>query len=204
VVDGPNNANNRFDVASGLNHRLGDAPGPFWGCPPSAARPAVAPTKGAFPYVSRRGPVLAEYRTTEMRLKARGKPLSSVWKLFTQPTVGSQALLGIPRLHELRFDDALADASLVWPFETGFAEAPGGDRGPLILHCEIWPNAIAIEDALRGIRDAAQMLSLVRWAARLDRDGRLASLLASPAGLTAEDRRVCEAEEGWILGADAG
>ena len=47
VVDGPNNANNRFDVASGLNHRLGDAPGPFWGCPPSAARPAVAPTKGA-------------------------------------------------------------------------------------------------------------------------------------------------------------
>jgi hypothetical protein len=41
--------------------------------------------------------------------------LSSVWKPFTQPTVGSQALLGIPRLASLRADPILAPASRLEP-----------------------------------------------------------------------------------------
>ena len=38
VDDRDDNANNRFEVAAELNRRVGPGPGPFWGCPPAAAR----------------------------------------------------------------------------------------------------------------------------------------------------------------------
>ncbi|HUG83256.1 MAG TPA: hypothetical protein VMM13_01760, partial [Euzebya sp.] len=37
IEDDPVNRNNRFDVASRLNARLGRGVGPFWGCPPDSA-----------------------------------------------------------------------------------------------------------------------------------------------------------------------
>jgi precorrin-8X/cobalt-precorrin-8 methylmutase len=186
IVDGADNANNRFEVAAELNARLGGGPGPFWGCPASAARASLLPTRPAYR-------ALAEYRLTEQRLHARGKRLSSVWKLYAQPTVGSQALLGIPRVRALANDPRLVTASRVWPFE------PVDDRRPLVVHCEVWPGAIPVDASLHAVRDAAQVLSLARWAERLAAEGVLASLFAPQ--LTGAERRVCEREEGWILGA---
>jgi precorrin-8X/cobalt-precorrin-8 methylmutase len=186
VVDGADNSNNRFAVAAELNARFGDGPGPFWGCPASAAARTLLPTKPAYG-------AIAEYRLTEKRLQARGKQLSSVWKLYAQPTVGSQSLLGVPRVRALVTDERLAAVSRVWPFD------PLDDRRPLVLHCEVWPGTIPVDATLHAVRDAAQVLSLVRWAARLDAEGRLERLFALD--LTAAERRVCEREEGWILGA---
>ena len=137
IVDGADNRNNRFQAAAGFNERLGNVPGPFWGCPASQAGRSLSSRKGSFPYHAQRGVSLSEYRLTEQQLILKGKRLSSAWKLFTQPTVGSQALLGIPRLRHLRDDRALMTASLVWPFETGLSAAPGSDLRPLVLHCEI-------------------------------------------------------------------
>lgn len=201
VVDRPNNRNNRFGVAEQLNERLGDAPGPFWGCPTAQAGPHLSQYRGVFPYRARHGMTLSEYRVTETLLRARGRPpLSSVWKLYALPTVGSQALLGIPRLRQLRKDPALEEASLVWPFETGFSSAPGGDAPPLVLHCEIWPGVRDVDLTVHPVRDAAQMICLVRWAAGLDAAGTLGPLFA-PKGLTTGQARACVIEEGWILGA---
>jgi precorrin-8X/cobalt-precorrin-8 methylmutase len=186
VVDDARNANNRFAVAAALNARLGGGPGPFWGCPPSRAAPTLAPTRPAYGR-------LAEYRLTELRLKARGLRLSSVWKLYAPPTVGSQALLGIPRVRSLVADERLAAASVVWPFE------PLDDRRPLVVHCEVWPTAVPIDVTAHPVHDAAQVVSLARWAERLDEEERLEQLLAPE--LTHAERRRCEVEEGWILGA---
>jgi precorrin-8X/cobalt-precorrin-8 methylmutase len=118
IVDDERNHNNRFPVAEDLNERLGTEPGPYWGAP--AARRHLARTKGLFPYRTRTGIALAEYRVTEQRGR-RLRQLSSTWKLHFQPTVGSQALLGLPRLAGLRHDPVLAAVSRVWPFETGFS-----------------------------------------------------------------------------------
>lgn len=200
VVDRVDNRNNRFQVAAQFNERLGDEAGPFWGCPVSQAGRALSSHRGQFPYRAGGGVTLAEYRLTERRFAGSGRQLSSVWKLYTQPTVGSQALLGIPRLHQLRDEPALADSTLVWPFETGFSGAPGSDSRPYVLYCEVWPGVIDVDLTLHSVRDAAQMISLVRWAAGLDRVSQLGPLLA-PTGLSTAAAATCVSEEGWILGA---
>jgi precorrin-8X/cobalt-precorrin-8 methylmutase len=197
IADNPRNANNRFEVAAHLNERLGPEPGPFWGCPSSAAGPHLSPTKGPFPYPTRTNVDLAEYRITERRAR---RQLSSTWKLAFQPTVGSQALLGIPRLAGLRYDSALADHSQVWPFETGLALDSGPPR-PYVLHCEIWPRVIDVDPttAPGGTLDEAQVIGLVHWASALDAACGLSKLFA-PGGLTSAEAQACVDEEGWILG----
>ena len=58
VDDMPDNANRRFEAAAALNRRRRSGPGPFWGCPPSAARPELSRFKApGFPHGA-----LAEYR----------------------------------------------------------------------------------------------------------------------------------------------
>jgi precorrin-8X/cobalt-precorrin-8 methylmutase len=199
VADNRRNANNRFEVAAHLNERLGPDPGPFWGCPTAAAGPHLSSTKGSFPYRTQTNVDLAEYRTTEERARRR-RQVSSAWKLGFQPTVGSQALLGIPRLASLRYDPALADYSKVWPFETGLS-LESELRRPYVLHCEIWPRVIDVEptSAPSGTLDEAQVLGLVQWASALDAAGRLGNLFA-PAGLTTAQAGASVTEEGWILG----
>jgi len=39
IQDAPDNKNNRFEVASRLNHRISGGHGPFWGCPASEIWP---------------------------------------------------------------------------------------------------------------------------------------------------------------------
>jgi precorrin-8X/cobalt-precorrin-8 methylmutase len=197
VTDTSGNRNNRFEVAEHLNERLGPELGPFWGCP--AARRHLSQRRGSFPYSTRTGIELDEYRITEDRARRR-RQLSSAWKLDFQPTVGSQVLLGIPRLASLRDDSVLAPVSRVWPFETGFSLESDRPR-PSVLHCEIWPRVIDVEaaSAPSGTLDEAQVIGLVQWASALDVAGGLDGLFA-PKALTTAQAQACVAEEGWILG----
>lgn len=202
VRDAERNANNRFAVASGLNARIGGGPGPFWGCPPAAATPALTATMRAFafPYPTPAGP-LARLRATERAIGG----VQETWKLLGAGSVGSQALLGIPRVRSLRHDPALAEVSRVWPFETGFRARPLPPSGPAVLHVEIWPGILAPrllaaeQERAGGIRDRAQVRLMCRWAAEHDAAGTLGAYLA-PAGLAEPVRRAAVAEEGWILG----
>jgi hypothetical protein len=66
---------------------------------------ALRPTKPAFPYGG-----LPEYRTVDAVLRARRASARSlaVWQLLYAGCIGSQALVGIPVVHALRFDPELA------------------------------------------------------------------------------------------------
>jgi hypothetical protein len=201
VTDDATNANNRFEVAAALNAAIPPGAGPFWGCPPSAAGAFLKSTRGLFPFPLRGGVALESYRHTEKALRSRGRRVQEVWKLFTTGSVGSQALLGIPRVAALRDDASLAPVSTVWPFETGFTSSLGAGRRPFILHAEIWPGIVAIETRPGLIKDAAQVAALVKHFGQLDEAGELGRLFGSPEGLDAQALADCTEEEGWILGA---
>ncbi|MEM8960322.1 MAG: hypothetical protein AAGD38_02485 [Acidobacteriota bacterium] len=199
IDDGPKNENNRWTVAAALNHRIEpDTPGPFWGCPPSGrASTLTSKQKGIvdFPYNG----ALAQRRLTELCLPRT----QETWKLLGAGSVGSQALLGIPRVHHLRFHPELTPHSLVWPFETGFAIPV--DRRPLILHAEVWPGIV--EERVRAhqtgtIRDRVQVEQLCLWASEENRAGRLDDVFGRPTNLTDDQVELILREEGWILGAD--
>jgi precorrin-8X/cobalt-precorrin-8 methylmutase len=201
IHDDATNANNRFAVAAALNRRLGRAPGPFWNCPRAAACRTLAITKGAFPYVTRGKRALAEYRMVDLALRRSGRIVQSVWKLFTTGSVGSQTLLGIPRVQALRDEPTLAPVSRVWPLETGFTSTPSPATGAFVLHAEMWPGIVAPihDDAL--VRDARQVMTLAQHFADLDDTGKLAPLFERPASLTDDEIAICYDEEGWTLGA---
>jgi precorrin-8X/cobalt-precorrin-8 methylmutase len=189
IEDDERNQNNRFDVASRLNAQLGREPGPFWGCPPRRVSDSLRPTKPTFPY---RG--LAEYRAVDLALRERRaatRPLA-VWQLMYAGCVGSQALVGIPVVHALRFDPELEAVSGVWPFETGFVPDPGAR----IVHAEIWPGVIEVEERPGEVRDETQVKTLASAFAGHDAGGTLGALL-TPRSADEHTSR----EEGWILGA---
>ena len=178
VKDDGRNASNRFAVAASLNRALGGQ-GPFWGCPRTklksgltSTRPFVFPNHG-----------LAEIRSVDSRTPC----VQSVWKLFGAGSVGSQTLVGIPRVLSLRDDDVLAGVSRVWPFETGWA-VPDAQ----VVHVEIWPGLVT--PVAHAIRDAGQVAGVVKHWQALDRRGKLGRLFA-PVGANSAGL-----EEGWILG----
>ena len=210
IEDSPNNANNRFDVARALNQRIAPAgPGPFWGCPPHQGGPDLAPTRPAgLPRDSAclnapSGGGLPRRRLVEQRLPSAHE----VWKLYTTGSVGSQTLLGIARLAQLRRHPALCDHLHLWPFETGFTPTPLPDETPGIVVAEVYPSLVnnqaasllAARDDVT-VRDQAQVLALAEHLARLDRADRIAHGFDRPAGLTDRDLRASVAEEGWVLG----
>lgn len=198
--DAANNANRRFDDAATLNEAIGSPPGPFWGHPPGFIHSALT-WKVRFPFGTQHGPPLGELRHTERQLRSVKRLPFPVWKLAGQGAVGSQALLGIPRVASLRFDDDLAGFSRVWPFETGFTADPIPDSGPFVLHAEIWPGVLEPDLDSHPIADARQVLALVRWAQRLDTDGCLAAEFSLPRSLEDARAKECVREEGWTLGA---
>ncbi len=206
VTDDHLNRNDRFVVAGRLNQRLGGDPGPFWGCPRTEHGPHLTPTKTglfAFPFPANGGD-LERLRLTE---KAMGG-VKETWQLYGAGSVGSQALVGIPRVRALRNDPGLADASQVWPFETGFTSHPVPTTGPRVLHAEIWPGIIPkaevneVAAAPGVIRDQAQVRLMCRWAFDPDREGTLGAWFDSTK-LDELERRVVVEEEGWILGCAA-
>jgi precorrin-8X/cobalt-precorrin-8 methylmutase len=197
IEDDERNANNRFAVAAELNARLGPGPGAFWGCPPRFETARLRRTGCTYPFATPSGRALERKRISERRLVG----VQEVWKLFGIGSVGSQSLLGIPRVAALRDHAELAPHSRVWPFETGFTSRPAPEAGPFVLHAEIWPGIVRVDSSRDRVRDAAQVRTLARHFAALDDGGALGALFAPPDGLDATQLRACVAEEGWILGA---
>jgi hypothetical protein len=200
IQDAPNNANLRFDDAARLNEAIGSPPGPFWGHPSGFTSPALT-WNVKFPFRTARGQTLHELRHTERHLRGLKRLPFPVWKLAGQGAVGSQALLGIPRVAALRDDLDLAPFSRAWPFETGFTADTIPDSGPFILHAEIWPGVLEPDPVSHPVADARQVLALVHWARRLDIAGDLAAEFSTPGSLNSDQIDQCVREEGWTLGA---
>src|SRR4051794_23935919 len=184
VEDADDNANNRLDVAAALNERLGDIV--FWGSGDSR----LSPTKP-------RSPTLPEFRAVEHDLRRHGSYPKAVWQLSYAGSVGSQVLLGIPRVRALRDDPRRPAASAVWPFERGFSVPPDAP----VVHAEISPPLGADGARLHEVLDAHQVLSTVtRWA-ELEGADELRSLFEPPTAVRPPQLGVVSHEEGWILGA---
>lgn len=197
VEDGPDNRNNRYEVAGRLNARLGDGRGPFWGRPPARFDLQVRPRSPRFPFRCRGGEGLERLRLCERRASGVQEP----WKLSGRGAVGSQMLVGIPWLNRLRHAPGLARTGLIWPFETGFSAPRVRSGRPLLLYAESWPGLVRSRVSSQAtIRDRAQVLALCRWAKAEDRAGRLDRLFRLPEKLGPRAERLCIAEEGWILG----
>lgn len=215
IADHPDNHNNRFDAAASLNRRCGgDSPGPLWGCPAGAARPALPAKSPRYPYAARRGTLLERLRWTEKRQPGT----QPVWKLFGAGSAGSQCLMGIPYVRRLRSDPQLRAVSRIWPFETGFADAwgsgepatgahtspppppPQAPGEPFIMYAEIWPSLAPHRDPAAPIRDEDQVRAMVTWLQSLDDRGWMDGLLRTPPGLPARALHDVLAEEGWIAG----
>lgn len=178
VEDAPDNRNNRFALASGINRQLG-GPGPFWGRPAGMDLPEL-PERKRVDYAALG---LAERRRVEGDVP-KAQP---VWKLFTTGSVGSQAIMGLPMIARL----ARAPDVGVWPF---------GAEARVVL-AEVYPSllgpAVTEQVATGEIKDAAQVRLLARALWRLA-GGQLGDLMADVPdwpGL---------ADEGWILGAGHG
>lgn len=184
IRDDNHNATNRFDVACSINKRLEERW--YWGTP--SEREWLSAKKTC------RGEV-AEFRLVEEALRKDGRHPFSVWQLLGNGSVGSQSLVGLPVCERLRADQALG--LKVWPFETGFA-APERHATFDVL-AEVWPGAIDVDASLHTIKDAAQVVSLMRWAANSDLAGTLAEAFCVPS-LISPAREIAERVEGWILG----
>ena len=193
VEDDPDNGNNRFVAARHLNGGITAGPAPFWGCPKSHAGPFLRATK---PKPWPRG--IAEFRRADRVVRGP----KSVWQLYGAGSVGSQALVGIPRLAALRDDPALEAVSEVWPFESAGALSPAAPSGtPFILHAEIYPSLVAPSplEPVKDAKDAGQVCALAEHFAQLGEDGGLEALFdLTP--LSPESQLAAVTEEGWILG----
>ena len=191
IEDAPDNANNRYDVATAINAAYPGL-GPFWGRPSAWDYPAIPMRASA-----RTG---QEHHPPERRIADhRAKGAKTVWQLAYAGSVGSQMLLGLPALKRLKADPRIAGRAKVWPFEAGL-RAPDA---PAVI-AEVYPSLLRNEvGARRGdgeILDSAQVRVNADAFARLDAGGGLAPLFAGAPCLTPGERRIVENEEAWILG----
>lgn len=192
VRDEPDNTNNRWDVAKSLNRDTGYRL--FWGCPNSQTDEYLGTRDTELPGLRERGPQPDRLRLTERRAQSVSGVIQTVWKLAYAGSVGSQALLGIPRLEQMR--SRYGDRLRVWPFETVLAgDSPAG--GALVTLVEIWPSIFPTDFARHPVRDAAQVLQVVESCAAADASATMIGWL-SP-GIDPE-KRAQVGEEGWILG----
>jgi precorrin-8X/cobalt-precorrin-8 methylmutase len=200
----PTNRSNRFAVANTLNGLLSPPGtfGPFWCSHPPNIYPFIPQDCPAQPFVSSRNIPIHAFRICDRCVSS-----DTAFRLFGNGCVGSQLMVGIPRLHQLRYADSLRDASMVWPFETGWA-SPSGDWLPeatRIVHAEIYPSVIdPLEGTVRDrgqVKDRGQVRAMWTWARDTDRAGQLQARFAIPTGIqssSADDHTIRE-EEGWIL-----
>lgn len=181
IDDDRRNRNNRFEVASELNRRLGRLQ--FWATPPRRASPHLTTTKPP-----RTPEHLPEFRSSELRLRERKQFPFSAWQLLGAGSVGSQALTGIPIVERLRRHPRLAGRTQVWPFQTGLALPAQPDA---IVIAEIWPSAIDFGHIDHPVKDAQQVIALAHWLAEQDESIFSPAVAHTPEILT---------EEGWVLG----
>lgn len=203
IEDGPDNQNNRFQVAAALNARCGAiATGPLWGCHKSHATDTLTPTRGfEYPYPIRPGISLAEKRITESG-QTGAQP---TWKLFGNGSVGGQTLLGIPVIHRLRHLPELSAFSRIVPFETGFTRLPTPERGPWIAYVEIYPGVLGRPPQDTSIANRWQVRTYVECLAKHDDAGTLGALFDRPKRPDGREMEAAQidailSEEGWILG----
>lgn len=205
IRDDDKNANNRFRVAAELNaaiQRRCSVQGPFWGRP-EGQDPGV-PTVN--PYADGRADWELPFR--ERRITEGRGVGDTVWHLFSGASVvGSQSLMGLPHLEELRRRPTLRDEIKVWPIETGFG-VPSAENGePRIVVVEIYPSLLrkAVEQyaGSREISDRAQVrLNALAFSLLGEQSGGLDELFVGPTDneTAAAVRKRIASEEGWILG----
>ena len=193
IHDQPNNANDRFRVGALLNERIQAPSGPFWGVPVGQSGIFLG-SKCDFEYpVPTRKGFLHERRYVET-LNLRLQP---AWKLAYAGSVGSQALLGIPRVRALRDHEKLREVSRVWPFET---DALRRSAGATIVHAEIYPSLLTIPRKKGEIPDRAQVMAYVRWMQEQQWAEALPGLLDRPWGDDPKIHKRIIRHEGWVLG----
>jgi len=139
------------------------------------------------------GDGLPEWRQVEQRLRGAKLWPQPAWKLAGAGAVGSQALVGIPVVHRLRWHEELVDVSRVWPFEVVLPDLAVGT--PAVVHVEIWPSIVPFSHEPGSCPDERQVRAVTEHWRRLDGDNRLAELFAQ-----APDDRSVLREEGWVLG----
>lgn len=203
----PTNANDRFAVAAALNATYGDPrarPGPFY-----LNRKEVIPKSAKGVQARRPDPwpkhLPAQHRQTDLKA-GEGNP-ASVWKLMGQDSVGSQVLMGLRALHELR--STFSKRLVVWPFDKGF-QCPATDQlDQQIVIVEIYPSLlhryITLHQEDHEVKDRAQVRLNARAFARLDREHHdlFRALFGRPeVSVDCDWTRVAH-EEGWIFGAGA-
>jgi precorrin-8X/cobalt-precorrin-8 methylmutase len=188
ICDDDRNGNNRFAVAGELNEQVSAGAGPFWGCPPSAANQHLTTTRPAPTEMP------AQFRAAEGVLRSQGRRPFSSWQLLGAGAVGSQSLLGIPRLARLRrrFDNRVE----VWPFTTGVGVPLLRDG--VIVVAEVWPSMLDVDVTGTEVRDAAQVAATARWLAGAGAAGALGAMFC-PA-LSPDVSEAAVVEEGWVLG----
>jgi len=134
IEDAPK-ANNRFDIAGGINQRFGGQ-GPFWANGLKRDIDGLPRTKARYsnPFPDRRA---VEYL-------ARGS--FTCWQMAGVGAVGSQVFMGLPVLERLRrqFEGNVA----VWPFEP--LDKP-------VAFVEIWPSLTVGASPDGMIKDAWQV-----------------------------------------------
>lgn len=197
IRDDRNNANNRFEVAEGMN-REWPGVGPFWGKHPQWP----AEKFNDIPH-RKNDRTCRDQHPKELRLADhRAEGAQSPWQLFGNGAVGSQVLVGLPALLQLLNDQRIPTRGSVWPFETKLS-APATREAALVL-AEVYPSLLRDvyrELQTRGeILDRAQVRFSAEAFARLDRSDRLTPLFKGPPDLSCEQRTTIETEEGWVLG----
>ncbi|MEZ5945676.1 MAG: hypothetical protein R3C13_07290 [Hyphomonas sp.] len=190
-----NNSKARFAVAASMNYAISKGPFPFWGAPKNEQVNTLAGTKT--PFTDDR-PV-AEHRMTEQALRdAKAGQPKSVWQIYGNGSVGSQALTGIPHVHALRQD---WPNSRIWPFETGPGPLTEDSLdGVSVVMTEIYPSLIKAKPAQGETLDEAQVREIASHYASLDEKGALAALFST--GNSPDEGKNVKiiSEEGWILG----
>jgi molybdopterin molybdotransferase len=196
----PSNRSNRFEIANQINALLSPDPksaGPFWCASEEAAYQFISQNRPRQPFQTAQGYLVKALRLTDLRARS-GSP----FRLFGTASVGSQSLTGIARLHELRNDPQLTAASVVWPFETGWAmKANWLSKRALIVHAEIYPSIT--EPKPDTIKDRGQVRAIWEWARDLDEQNLLWCEFCRPIDIEPgfkEDIAI-QLTEGWILGA---
>ena len=188
IADAADNANNRFDVAEGWNRRLCGEAFPFWGNVREETRQHLL-RRGC----RQHGPGdLPRRRLADARVPGA----HPVWQLAGNGSVGSQALLGIPRVWQIRHSPALEMLSAIWPFETGLAD----DAGKRVILAEAYPSLVKAKRLAHLPKDAGQVAAMVEAFARADAAGTLPAWFAGDPDLGAAERSAVEQEEAWIFG----
>ncbi|MBM9593326.1 molybdopterin-binding protein [Roseitranquillus sediminis] len=175
IVDGPDNANNRYEVADAMNAQF-PGQGPFWGHPQGRTYAHLTMRD------ARSGHGVADEKRLTERL-ADGHP-QSPFKLAGAGAVGGQTLTGLPMLARLRrrYEARLG----VWPFEDHALDRQ-------IVLAEVWPSLLAVTPGEGEVRDDIQVRALAAALDRMQQEGSLDAAFAAAHGDALH-------EEGWILG----